>query len=63
MTAEWNLRELLAFLDTWSASQRYLQERGTRATDAIAPELTRVWGDPAKRRQFECPLFVRAGRV
>jgi SAM-dependent methyltransferase len=63
MTAEWNLRELLAFLDTWSASQRYLQERGTRATDAIAPDLTRVWGDPDTRRHLECPLFVRAGRV
>lgn len=63
MTAEWNLRELLAFLETWSASQRYLRERGTRATDAIAPELARTWGDPAARRQLECPLFVRAGRV
>ena len=63
MTAEWNLRELLAFLDTWSASQRYLQERGTSATDAIAPELTRVWGDPSIRRLLECPLFIRGGRV
>jgi len=63
MTAEWDLRELLAFLDTWSASQRYLQERGTRATDAIEAGLTRIWGDPATRRHLECPLFVRAGRV
>jgi ubiquinone/menaquinone biosynthesis C-methylase UbiE len=63
MTADWNLRELLAFLDTWSASQRYLQERGTRATDTIEADLARVWGDPAARRHFECPLFVRAGRV
>jgi SAM-dependent methyltransferase len=61
MTAEWNLRELLAFLDTWSASQRYLQERGTRAIDQIAPDLARAWGDPANRRHLECPLFVRAG--
>lgn len=63
MTAEWNLRQLLAFLDTWSASQRYLQERGTRAVDEIAPQLARTWGDPANRRHLECPLFVRAGRV
>ncbi|HYC59347.1 MAG TPA: class I SAM-dependent methyltransferase [Thermoanaerobaculia bacterium] len=61
MTADWNLHELLAFLDTWSASQRYLQERGTRATDEIAPELARRWGDPENRRHFEIPLFVRAG--
>lgn len=63
MTADWNLHELVAFLDTWSASQRYFQERGTQATDAIAPELQRTWGDPDNARHFECPLFVRAGRV
>ncbi|MDP9194373.1 MAG: class I SAM-dependent methyltransferase [Acidobacteriota bacterium] len=63
MTADWNLHELIAFLDTWSASQRYFQERGAQATDAIAPELKRTWSDPANRRHFECPLFVRAGRV
>jgi SAM-dependent methyltransferase len=63
MTAEWNVAELLAFLETWSASQRYFQERGTRATDKIAPELTRMWGDPDTRRILHCPLFVRAGRV
>jgi SAM-dependent methyltransferase len=63
MTATWNLRELLAFLETWSASQRYFQERGTRATDEIAVELARTWGDPERRREFRCPLFMRAGRV
>jgi hypothetical protein len=39
MTAEWNLAELLAFLETWSASQRYFRERGTRATAEIESEL------------------------
>lgn len=63
MTADWNLPELLAFLDTWSASQRYLQQHGARATDEIAPELARAWGDPARRRHLECPLFGRVGRV
>ena len=63
MTAEWNLAELLAFLETWSASQRYFLECGTRATAEIAPELSRMWGDPAARRQLRCPLFVRAGRI
>jgi SAM-dependent methyltransferase len=63
MRAEWNLEELLAVLETWSASQRYLQQRGTRATDAIAADLARTWGDPAARREVRWPLFVRAGRV
>jgi len=63
MTAEWNLGELLAFLETWSASQRYFLAHGKRATGEIEHELSRAWGDPATRRQLRCPLFVRAGRV
>jgi len=63
MSAEWNLGELLAFLETWSASQRYFLQRGTRATGEIAPDLARVWGDPASRREIRCPLFARVGRV
>lgn len=63
MTAEWSLDELLAFLDTWSASQRFLQQRGTRAVDQIAPGLARAWGDPARRREIRVPLFARVGLI
>jgi hypothetical protein len=63
MRAEWNLDEMLSLLETWSASQRYFQQHGKRASDEIAPDLARVWGDPAHRREVRYPLFVRAGRV
>ena len=63
MTAEWNLGELFAFLETWSASQRYFRERGTRAVDEVAAELAEAWGDPERRREIRSPLFVRAGWV
>jgi SAM-dependent methyltransferase len=63
MTAEWNVDEALAFLDTWSASRRYFEDRGTRATDEIRAELARAWGDPHTRRPFRCPLFFKVGRV
>ena len=63
IAAEPNLGELLAFLETWSASQRYRERHGVRATDAIKDELTSAWGDPAQRRTITYPLFMRAGRV
>ena len=63
MTADWNAADLLAFLETWSASQRYLERRGTRATEEVADEIITAWGDPAERRTIAIPLFVRAGRV
>jgi ubiquinone/menaquinone biosynthesis C-methylase UbiE len=63
MSATWNLEELIAFLETWSAAHRYLAQSGKRATGEIAEELAKAWGDPAVRREFRFPLFVRAGRV
>lgn len=63
MDVEWDLHDLLQFLETLSASQRYLQQTGTRATTTIAAELADEWGDPAVRRRFQCPIFARAGRL
>jgi hypothetical protein len=63
MEVEWNLHDLLQFLETWSASQRYFQQTGTRATTTIAADLAREWGDAAIRRRFQCPIFARAGRL
>ncbi|HEV7923364.1 MAG TPA: methyltransferase domain-containing protein [Thermoanaerobaculia bacterium] len=63
MSAEWTLSDLRAVLETWSASQRYFQQHGTRATDAVAAELAAAWGDPAQRREIRCPLFARVGRL
>lgn len=63
MTAMWNVEELIAFLETWSAAQRYLEQFGRRATGEIANELIDAWGDPTMRREIRFPLFVRAGRV
>jgi SAM-dependent methyltransferase len=63
MDVEWNLHDLLQFLETWSASQRYLQQTGTRATTTIAADLAREWDDATLRRRFQCPIFARAGRL
>lgn len=61
MSVNWNAGDVLAFLETWSASQRYLQHHGRRATDAISRELEEGWG--ASRREIQWPVFMRAGRV
>lgn len=62
MSVEWTIDELLAFLETWSASERYFQQHQARATDLITSELERRWGGEV-RRTIRCPIFVRAGRV
>jgi SAM-dependent methyltransferase len=63
MAVEWTLSDLVAFLNTWSASQRYLQEKGKLPTAEIEQGLAAAWKDPQSRRVIEWPVFVRAGRV
>jgi SAM-dependent methyltransferase len=63
MSADWTLDDVISVLGTWSAAQRYVQTRGAQPQDEIIEDLTRAWGDPDRRRHFEWPLFMRAGRL
>lgn len=63
MQCDWTLSQYLAYLRTWSASQRYLRATGVDPVALIEPELTTAWGDPAQPRIVEWPLGLRVGRV
>ncbi len=62
MTATWSLPELLGYLRSWSATGRYLAERGTDPVDGLATDLAPLWGDPSTRRRVIWPLSLRIGR-
>ncbi len=61
MRADWSLAALLGYLDTWSATRRYLKERGSHPLEQVRLELTAAW-DGAVVRQVVWPLFLRVGR-
>lgn len=61
MTAEWDLDTLLGYLDTWSATQRYIKDRGDHPLALIRAGLATAWGGEARRR-VTWPLFMRVGR-
>lgn len=58
----WTREDLLAYLRTWSASERYRKERGTDPTNLLKPRLEALWPDPAERKTIVWPIAVRAGR-
>ena len=62
MHCDWNLFQYLAYLRSWSASQRYLGRTGRDAVAAITPAMTRAWGEPQAARPVRWPLTVLAGR-
>ena len=63
MRHDWTLAQVLDYLQTWSAVQRFRAARGTDPMPALARELAAAWGDPARERVVEWPLVVLAGRV
>lgn len=62
MSCEWTLAQYLAYLGTWSATQRYMQATGVDPIERIAPEFEAAWGDAERTRTVRWPLVLRVGR-
>jgi ubiquinone/menaquinone biosynthesis C-methylase UbiE len=61
MVAEWRVEQLLGYLRTWSATQRFMAAEERDPLEEIEGELREVCGD--KVRRVVWPLTVRVGRV
>ena len=60
MALEWKLAELPAYVRTWSATNRFVKERGYDPVAGFGPELAPHWGPGARRVSW--PLSLRVGR-
>lgn len=63
MQRDWTLPQYLAYLRTWSASQRHLRATGRDAVAECEPHFAAAWGDPTTPRRVSWPLSLRVGRV
>jgi SAM-dependent methyltransferase len=63
MHAEWNLAQFLAYLRSWSATQRHLKRTGIDPVEAATPALADAWGEPGRVRTVRWPFFTRVGRL
>lgn len=63
MEASWSLPELLGYFRSWSATARYLTERGHDPVEALAAELAPLWGASSDHRTITWPLALRVGRA
>ena len=62
MRADWDAHQFLAYLRSWSATQRYIKANGTDPVATIEPELLATWGDPAAPRAVYWEFAVRCGQ-
>ncbi|MDB5104263.1 MAG: SAM-dependent methyltransferase [Fibrobacteres bacterium] len=61
--ARWDMEELLAYLDTWSAVQYYRKAKAEDPLALVRDAMARAWGDPGEPRLITWPLSLKAGRV
>src|SRR5262249_52421729 len=62
MKLRWNRQDLVGYLGTWSPLQKYAEENGASALEAVRPALEKAWGGNGAR-EVAWPLSVRAFRV
>jgi SAM-dependent methyltransferase len=62
MEADWNIDDLVGYLQTWSATQKYMRVKNEDPVKLIASELIAAWGDPKTSRHIQWPLSLRIGR-
>ena len=62
MRIDWDAAQFLAYLRSWSATQRYIKANGSDPVATIEDDVRAAWGDPAERRPVRWDFHVRAGR-
>jgi Methylase involved in ubiquinone/menaquinone biosynthesis len=60
--ADWNLENLIGYLRTWSATQKYMRVKNADPLKLILSDLTAAWGNPKTNRHIVWPLSLRIGR-
>jgi SAM-dependent methyltransferase len=61
MTATWTRDELVGYITTWSATARYVADRGEGRLDELRRQLAATWPDDEPRK-VTWPLMVKLAR-
>ena len=62
MEAEWTLAQVLGYLRTWSATQKFIAARGFDPVEAVGEGMLGHWGAEGSTRVVRWPLHIRLGR-
>jgi SAM-dependent methyltransferase len=62
MEEQWSLPQLLGYIGTWSATQRFREMQGRDPVPGLREELALHWGDSGASRSVRWPLSLRVGR-
>jgi len=63
MRVDWDLAQYLGYLRSWSATQRYLKDRGEDPVALVEAAMRDAWGDPVALRAVRWDFHLRCGRA
>ena len=61
MITNWNFKQVVGFLDSWSGTKIYLHKNGLHPLDEVLEELKKEWGSEKIKRKINWPLHMRIG--
>jgi hypothetical protein len=61
MTAQWDMEQLVGYLRSWSATQRFIAANNRDPLEKITDQLRAAWGEAKKTRRVIWPLTLRVG--
>ncbi|VFJ13436.1 class I SAM-dependent methyltransferase [Candidatus Nitrosocosmicus franklandus] len=63
MTVNWNLDELVSYMQTWSAVKRFSVEKKFNPIDLIMTDLEKLWGKRENKKLVKWDINIRIGAV
>lgn len=63
MKANWNLYDLIGYLNTWSATQKFITQNGINPVKKIEDKLSQAWGAQENKKLIKWPINLRIGRA
>lgn len=58
---EWNVEQLIGYLNTWSAVQHYIKRNGNNPVDDVEKKIKSAWGSSVKKKVV-FPIIAKVGR-
>jgi hypothetical protein len=61
MQQEWNINQLVGYLETWSSTQRYINDKGQAVILKKFEEIINSVSSPEKLIVIDWPIYWRIG--
>ncbi|MEJ2103115.1 MAG: class I SAM-dependent methyltransferase [Ignavibacteriaceae bacterium] len=63
MITEWDLKQVVGFLNSWSGTKNYEQKTGRHPLNEIWKDLSEAWGNEKLKRKINWPLHLKVGKT